>query len=195
MKNEVMEFKRKLILEVAAKHFKTLGYEKTQIDKIAKELNVGVGTIYSIFGSKEGIFASYIYSVVDNAFLEIKSLLQNVEQPFEKLKIFVSYKFSYYEKNKAIIRDYLKNNPFFMQNTQKGALNPMKGVYTLVAQIIEDYVHNKKNVITNDYYLLALTLDGMISSFIERFSGEDVDLNSLTPKVLNLFDNAIGACQ
>ena len=72
LNEKVEEFKKKLILDTAHAYFSKYGYEKTQIDKIAKELSVGVGTIYGYFKSKEGLFMAWFEHIVDNAFNEIK---------------------------------------------------------------------------------------------------------------------------
>ena len=53
MNQKVDEFKKNLILDTASEYFKKLGYEKTQIDKISKDLKkrgmkfVGTTIIYS----------------------------------------------------------------------------------------------------------------------------------------------------
>ena len=50
--DQVDELKKRLIIDTANKYFKISGYEKTQIDKISKELGIGVGTIYGYFKNK-----------------------------------------------------------------------------------------------------------------------------------------------
>lgn len=197
MQKEIQEFKRKLILDVAAKHFKQKGYTDTQIDKISKELNIGIGTIYSFFGSKEGLFIQHIYNVIDNSFTEIKELVKGIKVPFEKLKIIAEYKFSYYEANKTIIKDYINSNHCFVKNAQRGKENPMKMIYKYVSEIIKDLLsedkYKNKQVINNDYYHLAYVFDGIINSYIERYCEEDTDLRSKTPEAMQMFMNAIGA--
>lgn len=192
MKTQIKELRKNLILEVAARHFREFGYEKTQIEKISKELNVGVGTIYSIFGSKEGLFMGHINNVISNAFTEIKELIQKIDDPMSKLEVFVNYKFDYYEKNKFLMRDYMENNQFFIKNVQRGVENPMKSIYKYVANIIEDFINLPEGNNSEDCYLLAHVLDGIISAYIERYCDGDVDLTSKTAEVISIFKNTIG---
>ena len=196
MKTEIKNLRKSLILETASRHFREFGYEKTQIEKIAKELSVGVGTIYSIFGSKEGIFASHIYSVIEKSFEEIKELVKNVKSPLEKIKIFVEYKFNYYDENKSIMRDHMKNNPFFIRDTRRGDKNPMKEIYLYLSVDIKEFLSqpdiNKKHLISDDYYHHALLLDSIVNSIIERFCDEDTKLIKKTPLALNMFTNTLG---
>lgn len=192
MKTQIKELRKSLILEVAAKHFREFGYEKTQIEKISKELNVGVGTIYSIFGSKEGLFMGHINNVISSAFTEIKELIQKIDDPINKLEVFVNYKFGYYEKNKFLMRDYMANNQFFVKNVQRGVENPMKSIYKYVASIIDDFTNLPEENKSEDCYLLAHILDGIINGYIERYCDEDVDLTSKTAEVISIFKNIIG---
>lgn len=48
--------KRQLILDAAAELFGDLGYERTSVDAIAMRSGVSKPTIYSHFGTKEGLF-------------------------------------------------------------------------------------------------------------------------------------------
>ena len=70
--DQVDELKKRLIIDTANKYFKISGYEKTQIDKISKELGIGVGTIYGYFKNKEGLFFFFFSSVIQNDYEEMK---------------------------------------------------------------------------------------------------------------------------
>ncbi|MFM2067812.1 MAG: hypothetical protein RLZZ584_2721 [Pseudomonadota bacterium] len=53
------------ILEAARKHFYTHGLERASVDAIAAEAGVSKMTIYSNFGSKEGLFGAVIQEGTD----------------------------------------------------------------------------------------------------------------------------------
>src|SRR5574344_1545620 len=110
MNEHIDELKQTLIIDTASKYFKTLGYEKTQIDKISKDLGIGVGTIYGYFKSKEGLFLAWLKSIIEKAYLEIKEHCEIPETPVEKLAMIVEYKINYFEKNKTTIKGYMENN-------------------------------------------------------------------------------------
>lgn len=190
MQNKINELRKKLIVETAGKYFNEFGYEKTQIDKIAKELTIGVGTIYSIFGSKEGLFLAWVYSIMENAHIEITQKFDTEKSAVEKLKIFIDYKLSYYQKRKAVVIDYMQNNQFFLKNTARGANNPMYKMYDLLSAIIEEIVTQNRRKL-DDYLISAYVLDGIINAYIERYSRENVDLSTKTNEVLEVFLNSI----
>lgn len=171
MNDKVNELRKNLIIESADKYFQEFGYEKTQIEKISKELSIGVGTIYSYFGSKEGLFLAWLSSIVDKAYGEL--LAKNVTEPIEKLKWFVEYKLDYYEKNKSTLRDYVYNNKLaLMQN------NPVNKLYNYIADGIKDCCPNK------DCHVLAVVLDNVVNSYIEASSG---DLSEKKDEIVAVF--------
>lgn len=165
MNEKVDEFKKKLILDTAHEYFSQYGYEKTQIEKIAKELSVGVGTIYGYFRSKEGLFMAWFEHIVNNAFSEIKEHCEASSSPEEKLQMLIDYKIKYFEKNKTTIREYIDNKQAGLRGVSKRNANPMAKVYEYSANIIKEI----KPTDETDAYILAKIFDGMINSYIECY--------------------------
>lgn len=193
MNKKVNEFRKKLIIETAHEQFRTVGYANVQVDKLAKELGIGVGTIYSIFGSKEGLFLGWLFYVVNNAYLDIKEKFQNEKNPIKQCEIFANFKLAYYEKNKSVFKDYIKNNPFFLKDATRGKENPMKKIYLLVSESITKLIDGQDGLFSYDSNHLAYLLDGIVDSYISYYSEkEDVDLESKTSEVIRMFLNSIG---
>ncbi len=107
MNKELHDYKRQLILECASKHFSELGYENASIGKIARELHIGVGTIYSFFGSKENLFAEHNYMILSRIHATVKSEIECIKEPMKKLESFIRHKMGYFEKNRKILNDYI----------------------------------------------------------------------------------------
>ena len=170
LNEKVDELKKKLILDTASEYFKTLGYEKTQIDKIAKDLSIGVGTIYGYFASKEGLFMAWLKYVIDNASAEMQEYCADVVNPIQKLKMVVEYKIKYFEKNRTTIKGYMQNNQLFLRGISRRKEHPMAKVYNYCAEIIK----NLKNMAYNEAYLLATIFDGIINSYIECSLEDDI---------------------
>lgn len=171
MNDKINELRKNLIIETAGKYFQECGYEKTQIEKIAKELSIGVGTIYSYYGSKEGLFVAWLSFMVDNAYDEL--LAKNVTSPIKKLKWFIEYKLNYYEKNKSTLRDYVYNNKLALTRN-----NPINKLYSYIADGIKDCCPNK------DCHVLAVILDNVVNSYIESSKG---DLSEKKDEILAMF--------
>jgi TetR/AcrR family transcriptional regulator len=87
--------RKKLILEAAAKSFSLYGYKATTMDQVAKLANVGKGTIYTFFKTKEELFDEIINSLiaeirfeVDSVLDDSSSILENVNRVLGRVQVF-----------------------------------------------------------------------------------------------------------
>lgn len=55
-RDEYLQVKREIVLDAAYKTFLSEGFEKTSIEKIARAANIGKGSVYLYFKSKEELF-------------------------------------------------------------------------------------------------------------------------------------------
>ena len=164
--DQVDELKKRLIIDTANKYFKISGYEKTQIDKISKELGIGVGTIY----------------VIQNAYEEMKLTCDEVSSPVEKLEKMAEYKIKYFERNKTTIKAYMENNQLFLRGISRRKEHPMACVYAYSASIIREI----KKMSEDTAYLLANIFDSMINCYIEC-SSENDDLMAKKNEIVKRF--------
>jgi TetR/AcrR family transcriptional regulator len=67
--------RKKLILEAAAKSFSLYGYKATTMDQVAKLANVGKGTIYTFFKTKEELFEEIISTLIGDIRFEVENVL------------------------------------------------------------------------------------------------------------------------
>ena len=77
---------RQAILDAAAKIFKSRGFMNTSVSDIMRESNLGVGTFYNYFGSKEEI----LMELVKNLFMQVEESLsarEDVKSSLELLEI------------------------------------------------------------------------------------------------------------
>jgi TetR/AcrR family transcriptional regulator len=64
VKRLAMIDRKALIIEAAAKSFSLYGYKATTMDQVAKLANVGKGTIYTFFKTKEELFDEIINTLI-----------------------------------------------------------------------------------------------------------------------------------
>ncbi len=187
LNEKVDELKKKLILETASEYFKTLGYGKTQIDKISKDLNIGVGTIYGYFKSKEGLFIAWLQNIINNVYEQMKDGCSKVNTPIEKLAVVIEYKVNYFEKNRVTVKSYMENNQLFLRGISRRKEHPMAVILEFCADIIKDI----KPMDEQEAYLLANIFDGMINTYIEC-SLEDDQLFDKKDEILERFLRVVG---
>ncbi|AWB43612.1 TetR family transcriptional regulator [Paenibacillus sp. CAA11] len=58
--------RRQMVMDAAAKSFSLFGYKATTMDQVAKIANVGKGTIYTFFTTKEELFDEILKAVIQD---------------------------------------------------------------------------------------------------------------------------------
>ncbi|MEH7111478.1 TetR/AcrR family transcriptional regulator [Neobacillus niacini] len=77
--------RKKLIVEAAAKSFSLYGYKATTMDQVAKLANVGKGTIYTFFKTKEELFDDIINSLIGDIRIEVEGAMDDSASILENL--------------------------------------------------------------------------------------------------------------
>jgi TetR/AcrR family transcriptional regulator len=77
--------RKKLILEAAAKSFSLYGYKATTMDQVAKLANVGKGTIYTFFKTKEELFDEIIKSLIADIRIEVEGAMDDSASILENM--------------------------------------------------------------------------------------------------------------
>jgi TetR/AcrR family transcriptional regulator of autoinduction and epiphytic fitness len=87
--------KKTAILRAAAEAFALFGYKGTTMDQVAKMANIGKGTLYTIFSSKEQLFDEVISRVIakvirvaENAISPERSFQENVLMMLDEVMTF-----------------------------------------------------------------------------------------------------------
>jgi TetR/AcrR family transcriptional regulator, cholesterol catabolism regulator len=84
-KNLVSE-KRRQIIDGAVRIFKKKGYHKATVREIAKEANIGLGSIYDYFNSKDDILYLFFSNYADTFFEKVGSLGSQTDAPLARLE-------------------------------------------------------------------------------------------------------------
>lgn len=81
--------KREKIIEIARNHFYEKGYYKTNLDEIAKELNIAKGTIYNYFKSKSELFITIVEEDLKNVLEDVRKIVNSNDEPKVKIEKFI----------------------------------------------------------------------------------------------------------
>lgn len=93
--SDVSNVKKQFILDAATKSFTIFGYKATTMSQIAKQANVGKGTIYTFFKNKEELFEE----IINNLINEMKYLAEQsirdedtfIEKAHKGLEVFIAF--------------------------------------------------------------------------------------------------------
>jgi AcrR family transcriptional regulator len=80
---------REVILETTKKKLESLGFGKTTMQGIARELSVSKATLYYYFPDKEGLFMEVIAREAEKHFRTLELRMKNLTDPEAKLAAFV----------------------------------------------------------------------------------------------------------
>ena len=78
------------ILTAARKVFAENGYSGAHVDEIAERAGVNKATLYNQIGDKDTLYANVIHQVIGNAAQGIAHAVAKVDQPEEKLKVYIN---------------------------------------------------------------------------------------------------------
>ncbi len=187
LNEKVDELKKQYILQIANEYFTNYGYEGTQIDKIAKELSIGVGTIYGYFKSKEGLFLAWLSTIIDEGYEKLLEDSKHLTDPKEKLSLCVDLKFRYFELNKSAIQGYMKNNLLSLKDISRGQEHPMIKVIKKMSCFITEIRSMKEE----ESLLFAYIFDNIINTYIQFISEED-NFEEKKEEILNRFFSFMG---
>ena len=106
-KDVVVEFRREMILEAAAKAFGRAGYEATSVDAIAAEAGIGKGTVYLYFASKAEIYLSTTMHELNKIHAETVRRFAALSSCKEKIELFIRIRLEYVESHRDFCRIYI----------------------------------------------------------------------------------------
>ena len=116
------EGKIKLIVDTFLKMLNNIEYSEISTNKIAKEADISIGTIYNYFRNKEEIL-QYIFSNITEDFIDISDVIKIIkDRDLEAIKKFISSFLKshqdYYVINKAHDQAMIMNQNVFMDYQQ-----------------------------------------------------------------------------
>ncbi|MGD9346795.1 MAG: TetR/AcrR family transcriptional regulator [Candidatus Aminicenantes bacterium] len=83
------EEKRAKILEASVKVFAEKGWRKTKMSDIAEAANIGKGTVYEYFRSKDELFAASFQYFMAKAWVFVAESLAQISDPLERLETYI----------------------------------------------------------------------------------------------------------
>ena len=120
------EERKRQILDAARSLLFEQGLQGTSINKIANSAEIGVGTIYFYFTSKEEIFAALQEEGIDLLYDKIKKSLVRVNRPEDRLKTIARVYFDFSRENKDyfdIINYFLSSPGVLFSENLKGQID------------------------------------------------------------------------
>ena len=191
---KVMMDKKERIIEAAISLFARYGIRKTTIDEIARNAQVGKGTIYLYFKNKEDIFASTLRQVTTEMIEALQEAVENGTSVTAQLKSLILTRFrtgeekfklfNIPEETRMEVVGYTKMHP----NLFKEIKTYMVKERALIASILQAGVDRGELEIEN-IPLIAVAISNALQTVDHAwdFEGEDIAIEYKTELMVKLF--------
>ncbi|WP_345980173.1 TetR/AcrR family transcriptional regulator [Sulfurimonas sp. HSL3-2] len=187
LKKKVQELKRDMILKEASKLFQNEGYENMKVADLAANVGVSVGSIYTLFGSKENLYNNYILDQIDYYLDILENEIKDIDDPHERLKILTKIKFQAFLSHKNVLHIGI-NHPLFYINTYNftDEDDVMMNVYTFIS---DNIMQPLKEKITTSKSSLEMTLlyDSISTAMVKHWVIVNDDLMQKSDELFESF--------
>ncbi|MDA3946551.1 MAG: TetR/AcrR family transcriptional regulator [Helicobacteraceae bacterium] len=180
---KLKNMKRDLILEKASEMFEKHGFTELKVSELAQEAGVSVGTIYSYFDSKEGVYSACVSLDIERACVLFEKLFEQ-DIPFEKmLEETVKIKFEIITQKRKSLESGVLNNPFFFESQQIEHKEAFDKIYGFYIEPID-----KIKSVDIDSWQLVYILNSIGNAYILRWiEGELDSLEGKEKEVCSIF--------
>lgn len=132
------EEKYRMILNAAKHVFAMEGFYNSKVSEIAREAHVADGTIYLYFKNKDDILISLFEEELNRIIINVKSKIEHIEDPREKIIVFCDNHLNMVESDRALAEviqvELRQSNKFMREYKNKHFLAYLNIIADIVAQ-------------------------------------------------------------
>ena len=103
-----MALRRAHVIEAASAEFAEKGFDGAQVGEIAARAEVSLGTVYSMFEAKEGLFEAVIENAAESIRETVRAKVEAIPDPNERLLALIDSLFTCFAENEALLRIYAR---------------------------------------------------------------------------------------
>ena len=156
------EVKEKIV-QAAIATFSKYGYDKTRMDDIAESANLGKGTLYLYFKSKEELF----YAISENSIKELKEQLSKL---FSKKEDLVQDAEKFYDQYRNLIHDSEKVS---FEMIAESSRNPKlrKALYEQRMKVYDIVIDYLRRQIEKGFFRKDMDVNAIASGLVALYDG------------------------
>ncbi len=179
---KISKIKKELYFNAIIDYIDNNGYKQLKISQLAKSLEISVGTLYNLFGSKEELYLEYLILKFENFF---KELTQNeTNEPIENLKLYLTAKYKIFiqidkKDNYPIIDD-----PFFFHKLDVMNHNVVRKIYQFLAKQFGKIFKEKDS---QEAMHLTILFKKLSDGYIESYMLKKFDTTNIVEDTMNHF--------
>lgn len=135
------ERKRRDILDAAVRVFAREGFYPARISDIAAEANVGHGTVYLYFESKEMLLLAIYDELMGEAFSDARRAAETDSDPVEKLRCFLVAQSDLVQKHRELAELVLLEAPHTSKFLHSAGVERIHEQVTYIESLLKEGVH------------------------------------------------------
>ncbi|MPM48449.1 hypothetical protein SDC9_95174 [bioreactor metagenome] len=189
-RDEYLQVKREIVLDAAYKTFLSEGFEKTSIEKIARAANIGKGSVYLYFKSKEELF---ITLMEEKSFLpKLKEIAVQPDGTLEeKLRVIANGYLDFIESAMPFLKMSLAGAFEFPELTRKVYHEISTLGIRYLEKIFTHHYPELKNImnisVISTLFISSLFVYVLTQSFLEGNKINPISREEWVNEVVNLF--------
>ena len=184
---EIRKRRKKEIFDAAMKVFARNGFRGTEVDEIAKLIDVGKGTIYNYFSTKEKLFFALVDKGLDELANAVLGELKEQDTPLVKIEKVVSAYLHFFEKHKDFYSILVHEKSEFQERVRKKYMKKYFTYLNKIEEIFKEGIRKgqiRKMDIRPTVYAISELLNGFI--YIWLLEGGKRSLTKQAPLILGI---------
>jgi len=182
MKKRSLDDKRAKLLDAASRMLERDGFQQFKVAELAREASVSISTIYTFFGSKEGIYLAYIGARADELFAALDGFRS--EDPLERLKHYVAIVSDMAEQGRFVLEEGVRDNPLFFNTTTNEFPDRARQLYGFLAARFREI---NPELGEEEALKLGYGFNGHLHGYIQHWVGAGGVLRDLTEGLCETF--------
>jgi len=181
--------KRERILRAAAELFAGKDYHRVLIDEVARRAEVGKGTVYRHFETKEDLFVAVLSYAVDLATERLRAKIERASDPVEQLRVACKQALRFFRENGHLFHMLNHAKALRCARGRKDLNQKREGLRRFVEDVLVDG-REERVFDLPDAAFASTILWGMIRTTL-RNSPDDTPLDEMSGKIVALFTKGI----
>jgi len=163
------EAHRRELLEAAERVFVREGYHAATVEKIAREAEFAVGTLYNFFKGKDDVYARVIEGIAGDFMSHFEEKVLSKESPEEAIASLIELRLTHFEDHRGFFRVFFETAPGSRLDPSRAFPAEVSGVYQRYMEAVTGIFQQGicEGVFDEaDPLYLTLCLEGIINAFI-----------------------------
>ena len=186
IKQKMRELKRELILEEAGNLFNRDGYEHMKIAELAANVGVSVGSIYTMFGSKENLYNNFLISQVEYYHDVVRTEVQKHADPTARLNSLAMIKFGAMVRHRKALRESVVYDPTFFLALAGDSEGPLVELFAYIAEEVMRPLGEELGC-SRDPLEMVYLFDGLTIGMVKYWMVHGGDLLAKVDEAVTLF--------